>query len=331
VDRINVPVEFGAINLIPADPIEGASKGLIGAMVIEPQGTFWTRDGERGTDNLLTRAAVTIYDQPAACSHDPSIACESDSDCVKQDPGYCSRKTSKTCSSNADCGKGEGRCSLPAPTIETCAHPESSKQFRDFVVVHQDNVNMIYGATNEPLPTVSHEEEPEDSGMKGLNYRTDPIWHRIADNAAGDPTADAAVTRTWDYTDAFAGEPQTPVFTTKSGATDRIRLRVLKPGGHNRNHVVTLHGFVWPRYPFSNVDGKPNTEDDSQVIDPTNEYTFWHGEQMGHGPSNHINVVPVGGCPATGDFLYRDMVPVHVDNGQWAIVRCGNDDEVPKP
>jgi len=318
--RRDLPVEFGAINLMPSDPIEGASKGLIAAMVIEPQGSVWAPDGELGTDGKLTRAAVTISEpsnRPGDCTQgETGTTCQTNSECDKPaEKGVCvgGKDNGNLCSGDNQCRRGTcqgaepfvpGYCELPAPT----------KLFRDFVVVHQDNVNMLFGGA--PLPTVSHEEEPEDSGMKGLNYRTDPIWHRLK----GIPTADAATTRAWDYTNAFAGEPQTPVYTASPG--EKIRLRVLKPGGHNRNHVVTLHGFLWPRYPFSNDDGIADTDDDSARIWPDNPYTFWHGEQMGHGPTNHINVVPLGGCPATGDFLYRDMVPVHVDNGQWAIVRC---------
>ena len=131
------------------------------------------------------------------------------------------------------------------------------------------------------------------------------------------------MTRTVDYTNAFAGTPNTPVFESQGEA---IRLRILKPGGHNRNSVPTLHGHVWARYPYSNDDGMWDgysyNFDDSQRIDPTNTNTFWHGDQQGHGPTNHINVVPLTSCPANGDFLYRDMVPVHVDNGEWAIIRC---------
>ena len=87
---------------------------------------------------------------------------------------------------------------------------------------------------------------------------------------------------------------------------------MLKPGGHNRNSVFTLHGHLWARHPFNNGSTK---------IDPGNTRTFWHGEQMGHGPSNHVNVVPLGGAGPAGDYLYRDMVPVHVDNGEWGIFR----------
>jgi hypothetical protein len=61
--------------------------------------------------------------------------------------------------------------------------------------------------------------------------------------------------------------------------------------------------------------------DPSSVIDPYNENTFWHGEQMGHGPTNHVNVVPLGGAGVAGDYFYGDMVPVHVYNGSWGIFR----------
>jgi hypothetical protein len=200
------------------------------------------------------------------------------------------------------------------------------------VLVYQDDVNMrftngaafntpcapgqvapcgITVAAGDPVPTVSEEEEPEDSGMKGLNYRTDPLWLRLGIG----PTAASGVTRQVDFTDAFANlgglDPVTPVFT--AAPEEEVRFRVLKPGGHNRNQVFTLHGHLWPRHPYNQ---------DSTEIDPDNQLTFWHGEQMGHGPSNHANIVPLGGAgPEPGDYLYRDMVPVHVYNGEWGIFR----------
>ena len=180
---------------------------------------------------------------------------------------------------------------------------------RDFVVLMQDDVNMRF-ENGDPVPIVSAEEEPEDSGMKAVNYRTDPIWLRLGIG----PTADPQVTRTFDFTNAFAGEPVTPIFRATAG--EDIRFRVLKPGGHNRNHVFALHGHIWPRHPFG---------PDSLVIDPNNPKTFWHGEQMGHGPTNHVNVVPLNGAGGLGgvpgDYLYRDMTAVHVYNGIWGVLR----------
>jgi len=248
--RIPVPTEFGAINLMGADPIKHSNKGLIGALVIEPGDGDWPDAGEIGPDGLWSRAAVTVR------------------------------------------------------------YAGGTRSFRDFVAIFQDDVNLRFD-DGTPVPTVSEEEEPEDSGQKGLNYRSDPIWFRLPIG----PTADPAITRLVDFTDAFVGTPVTPVYT--AACNEEIRFRVLKPGGHNRNQVFTLHGHLWARHPFNNGSTVIGAE--------INPYTFFHGEQMGHGPSNHANIVPVNGAGGKdcqpGDYLYRDMVPVHVYNGEWGLLR----------
>ncbi|HSN54075.1 MAG TPA: hypothetical protein VLT32_05360, partial [Candidatus Sulfomarinibacteraceae bacterium] len=270
-----------------SDPIKGSNKGLIGGLIVEPMGSTWQCDA--GFANNGRPRFVDCY--------------------------------------------GGGRQGLPttraAATITT-----STGSFRDFVAIYQDDVNLRFGddvtlpgindagvftniafAAGDPVPTVSEEQEPEDSGGKGLNYRTEPSWFRLGYA----PTGNSGFTRTVDFTDVWAngtvgGDPKTPVF--RAGPNQEVRFRLLKPGGHNRNQVFTLHGHLWPRHPYNF---------DSTRIDPDNQKTFWHGEQMGHGPSNHVNVVPLNGAGgyygATGDYLFRDMTPVHADNGTWGILR----------
>ncbi|MBK1661417.1 cupredoxin domain-containing protein [Paracraurococcus ruber] len=48
-----VPVEFGAINLMPADRLRHPGKGLVGALVVLPQGAVWTEDS-------TSRAQATV-------------------------------------------------------------------------------------------------------------------------------------------------------------------------------------------------------------------------------------------------------------------------------
>jgi hypothetical protein len=275
-DGTHTPVEFGGVNLMASDPIKGSNKGLIGGLVIEPQNSSWRCDDDAGP------GTTDCYDS--------------------SDPNY------------------------PPATRAAATVTNGGASFRDFVAIFQDDVNMRFGSNatfpaingipvpaavaGGAVPTVSAEEEPEDSGQKGLNFRTEPSWFRLGYGPTAVPTA----TRTVDYTDvwsnsAVGGDPQTPIFTAAAG--DSFRFRVLKPGGHNRNNVFTLHGYLWARHPFN---------DGSTEIDPLNSRTFWHGEQMGHGPTNHANVVPLSSA-AAGDWLYRDMVPVHVDNGEWGIFR----------
>jgi hypothetical protein len=51
---VPTPVEFGATNLSPADPIKHTNKGAIGALIIEPKGSFWNDSGG-------SRAQVNIH------------------------------------------------------------------------------------------------------------------------------------------------------------------------------------------------------------------------------------------------------------------------------
>ena len=49
----DVPVEFGAINLVPAETVLQFQTGLYGALIIEPEGATWVEDAQ-------TRAAATV-------------------------------------------------------------------------------------------------------------------------------------------------------------------------------------------------------------------------------------------------------------------------------
>ena len=54
---VYTPMEFGAISLTPADPLMQHNFGLLGALVIEPQGSKWVTD-----DNSHAYATVTTRD-----------------------------------------------------------------------------------------------------------------------------------------------------------------------------------------------------------------------------------------------------------------------------
>jgi hypothetical protein len=285
-DFVGVPVEFGATNLMASDPIKGSSKGLIGALIIVPRDAVWndgtstTMETGKGRDKMM----VTVTKKDGDVGVD----------------GLLTRAAVDIYDSN-----------------ETFL-------FRDVVMVMQDDVNMRFSndltfdftppvMAGDPVPTVSAEEEPEDSGMKAINYMTDPIWLRLGIG----PTAKAAVTTGIDFTNAFAitgDPPQMPIYTAPVGKG--LRVRFLKPGGHNRNSVPVLHGHLWARHPFNA---------DSTEIDGNAEKTFWHAEQQGHGPKNHVNAVPLHGAGGKngvpGDYLHQDGVPVHAYNGIWAILR----------
>src|SRR5205823_2678633 len=50
------PAEFGAINLVPADPILQHMTGLYGALIIEPEGSRWIEDPNSRASAVVTQA-----------------------------------------------------------------------------------------------------------------------------------------------------------------------------------------------------------------------------------------------------------------------------------
>ena len=86
-------------------------------------------------------------------------------------------------------------------------------------------------------------------------------------------------------------------------------------GGHTRNHVFALNGHVWQREPYLNNSTRMGF----------NPKSFWRGSQDQLGPSEHFDLLPEFGAGGSsgikGDYLYRDMLPVHFLNGLWGIMR----------
>ena len=183
----------------------------------------------------------------------------------------------------------------------------NGKFFREHVLMFQDNQNLQQDGI--AVPNLADTEDPEDSGQKGFNYKTEPLWTRIP-FAPGTPLE---VTRTFDYTNVLTGAAETPTFLAKAG--EPVRLRVLQAGGHGRNHVFQQHGHIWLEEPFTN----------GSTVIGTNGFSEWQGSQAGIGPGSHFNFLlanGAGGVFATpGDYLYRDQASFTFDGGLWGKLR----------
>lgn len=186
--------------------------------------------------------------------------------------------------------------------------------FRDFVIIIQNDLSLRFGDDGSAVPTNSFAEDAEDAGQKAINYRTEPLWHRMGFA----PDIDPEETSNFDFTNALSnsqvgGDPVTPIFTAKVGTP--VRFRVLLPGGHQRNHVFQLHGHVWEEEPYINQ---------SKSIG-SNPLSEWKGSQGGIGPTTHLNILPKHGAGGAfgiiGDYLYRDQVSYMFPEGLWGILR----------
>jgi hypothetical protein len=246
------PIEFGATNLISSDRIEHASKGAIGALIIEPATATWVEGASRA------QADVTA----------------------------------------------------------------GGSTFREFVLQFQNDVNMYTFDALGPavtignaVPNLAEMEDPEDTGQKAINYRTEPLWHRMGH------APDTPLNLTDDFNDwndvvsnsKVGTDPYTPVFLVNRGTQTRFRL--LHSGGHARNIVFALHGHTW--------DKEPYVSSSTQI--GRNGFSFWEGARAGHGPSNHFDVLIRNGAGGKfsigGDYLFRDQGASGFDAGLWGILR----------
>jgi manganese oxidase len=99
------------------------------------------------------------------------------------------------------------------------------------VVFVQDGLRFfVNGNPDFPMPDVNPGDDPEDSGQKGINYRSHPIHHGVVSTES------------------------TPVFPLlEVPAPVKIWLRVIGAGDKPRQHTITVHGCAWPQ-----ASWKPN-------------------------------------------------------------------------
>jgi hypothetical protein len=60
---VATPVEFGAVNLQPSDPLNHAYRGLFGGLVVEPAGSTWAEDyGDHSSATVFTAGGTVFRD-----------------------------------------------------------------------------------------------------------------------------------------------------------------------------------------------------------------------------------------------------------------------------
>jgi hypothetical protein len=276
VSLVARPAEFGAINLISSDRIQHSNKGAIAGLVVEPKGSEWVTDpGTRASATIRRRDGTTLFrEQVLLFQNDVNL-------------------------------RFGAAVDLP---VENCSDPDPDAD--PGLCAGRTGIITAHYEAGDPVPNLAREEDPEDSGQKGLNYRTEPLWFRKGFS----PDARLGFTRNLDLRDVLRGDSaQTPIFRATTGQA--VRLRVLEPGGHARNHVFSLHGHIWEQEPYA---------DSSRVI-ASNPFSEWKGARDGHGPGDHFDILPKHGAGGVnhlpGDFLFRDQASFGFDGGIWGIMR----------
>ncbi|HEX8432193.1 MAG TPA: hypothetical protein VF625_12975, partial [Longimicrobium sp.] len=191
---------------------------------------------------------------------------------------------------------------------------EDRTEEEDEVCKATGGTGTVQFARGAMVPNLAESEDAEDSGQKGLNYRTEPMWIRMGYA----PNAELGLTRTLNFsqslTDAqVGGRPQTPIITANPG--EAMRFRVVQPGGHARNHVLNIHGHIWEELPFIN----------GSAVLGSNPYSEWKGTRDLMGPTNRADLLLRNGAGGLfkqpGEYLFRDQASFQFDGGIWGLLK----------
>jgi hypothetical protein len=301
-----VPIEFGAANLLPSDVFNHFQHGTLGTLIIEPEGaTGWNPSD--GTTAVVNSAYGSFREFVLAIQDG------------LQDP-----------------------VSPPAlgPVHVNAVNFKSEPLYRDAAGVQvrwcgDPAVVCKAGATITPTEDVAC--VLSNTGKPGQV----PICCTAFDTDNNTCTACAA-----------CGAPQTPTLAACAG--EQVRFRLLHAGGANTDEVFELYGHVWAETPYTSTGRgcvPPTTQTNvyaSSIIDDEHRctpallgqegfdapfapfgaemdsLTDWQGSRMGHGPSNHFDVLinKAGGENAVpGSYLFRTYPAMQYRLGIWGILQ----------
>jgi FtsP/CotA-like multicopper oxidase with cupredoxin domain len=220
------------------------------------------------------------------------------------------------------------------PTItshEAIIAPEdgkSFKSFREFAMVYQDFTELFdkkgtpinfQARDNNGKGDVVNPKLPEwgsfeDHGVMAINYKNEPLYHRI-ENAKNDDTKDPAyLFSSWTH-----GDPSTPVF--KAYSNDPIKIRLVT-GAHEEQHNLVLHGL----FPDPGPEGRGVI---AQTIGISEQFTFDvtpENVMFDMIPPEMVNTqsgetITLNAISPRNDYLYSSHASDDTWNGMWGIIR----------
>jgi hypothetical protein len=288
LNLIATPVEFGAVNLMPADIFKQGSKGAVGAMVIEPKGSTWVEDTTSRAQATVTKAdGTTFRDFVLITQNDVNMRYASGHPvgllAGQEDP-----EDTGQAAFNYRTEPHWFRMGYPPETPLTGSTDFGDPIISSLFTKDIDFTNVLSNALAGGDP-----QTPIFTAKAGTPVRLrllHPVGHQ-RNNIFG------LHGHVWEE------EPYTTTSTPQGGAFS----------GFTIIGAPVLGSTVIADQPLS-----PN-------VLLNNPFSEWQGSQMGVGPSSHFDILPVNGAGGNfrvpGDYLYRTHQNFQFDRGLWGIFR----------
>ncbi|MET0624484.1 MAG: copper oxidase [Pyrinomonadaceae bacterium] len=241
-----------------------------------------------------------------------------------------------------------GPTSFAANIIDRDYSDGTDDSFREFNLAFADFA-IVYRGFADPMPVnppgrkeadlpiaiePTKDPRPEaisaaDPGTQLINYRNEPIPHRIAppdttnQYPAGDPRGDLANA----FSSRVHGDPFTPVLPAYE--RDRAVVRLIQ-GAQEEQHVFNLHGYKWlfePGTPEGSNTANNSGYRNGQQIGISEHFEFYLNQPPAEDPAP--NTLDKGGTAEKQtlprrrftDHLYSSAATDNLWDGQWGILR----------
>lgn len=285
---VATPVEFGAVALMPADPIKQTSKGAIGALIIEPAGATWTTDKGTYAQATVTKADGTTF-----------------------------REFVLVMQNDVNMRYASGN---PVGLLGGQEDPEDTGQAAFNYRTEPLWFRMGY-PPEAPSTIATDFGDPITSSL----FTKDIDFTKVLSNGqvGGDPqtpvfTAKAGTPVRFRIVEP-AGHQRNNIFQLHGHVWEEepyTTTAAFQGGAYNG---VTIIGT--PVVASTVIADQPLSTN-ALVNNPFSE---WEGSQMGVGPSSHFDILPVNGAGGNfkvpGDYLFRTHQSSEFDRGLWGILR----------
>ncbi|HEX2163968.1 MAG TPA: hypothetical protein VHM02_08465 [Thermoanaerobaculia bacterium] len=297
-----VPIEFGAANLLPPDPLNHYAYGLFGGLIVEPAGSTW--DAGAGASTTVRLPDGRAFREFVLFMQDGPINDPFVSGGPVEAVNY---------RANVPSGLFNAYC-----TEEAC----TEGQLDDYSCVMSADAFCNVGGTCQPCSTISGwPDTPIFEACAGEEVR-----FRLL-QPGGANTNEVFELAGHTFSEApYMTEPencQPPTTHTNLRASQRLGTRNLCASGQffladkveaqaREMAVVESEGMLPAQEP--------------QLTGGVWEASLneWKASKMGHGPSNHFDVLVAeagGAGHVAGDYFYRSYSIMHYANGLWGIFR----------
>jgi hypothetical protein len=218
---------------------------------------------------------------------------------------------------------------------------EFNLAFADFGIVYRgyDDPRPVNppGRKEAPLPIAieeTNDPRPEaisaaDPGTQLINYRNEPIPHRIAppDTTSQYPPDDPRGDLANVFSSRVHGDPYTPVLPAYE--RDRAVVRLIQ-GAQEEQHVFNLHGYKWlfePGTPEGSNTANNSGYRNGQQIGISEHFEFYLNQPPAEDPAPEA--LSKGGTAEKQtlprrrftDHLYSSAATDNLWDGQWGILR----------